>query len=107
MVKRKPCTLCNTKTKWPYFQELLKTTLDNSIPQKTDDDITRAVESVNAVQQAAWNATAISNNSDINIEYSSTIKEKLGKRKLRKLWQTKRCPLMTKLKQIKSRYQNT
>jgi hypothetical protein len=76
--KDKSCTFCNTKTKWPYFQELLKTTLDNSILLKTDDDVTRTVESFNnAVQQAAWNtATPISSNPDIHIEYSSAIEEK-------------------------------
>jgi hypothetical protein len=45
MTKGKPCTLCNAKTKYFYFQELLKTTLDNSISLKTIDDITRVVES--------------------------------------------------------------
>jgi len=40
MTKNKPCTLCNTKTgkqaqTWSYFQELLKTTLNNFIPLKT------------------------------------------------------------------------
>jgi hypothetical protein len=49
--KGKPYTLCNAKTKWPYFQELLKTTLNNSVSLKTDDDITRAVESFNNVAQ--------------------------------------------------------
>jgi hypothetical protein len=42
-----------------------------------DDDITRAFESFNnATKQAAWNAMLISSNPDINIEYSSVIKEK-------------------------------
>jgi len=40
MPKSKPCTLCIVKTEWPYFQELLKTILDNSILLKIDDDIT-------------------------------------------------------------------
>jgi len=61
MTKGKPCTLCNIKTEWLYFQELLeivqesrRTTLDNSIPLKTDDDITCAAERFNyVVQQAA------------------------------------------------------
>jgi len=47
MIKDKLCTLCNAKTKWPYFQKILKITLHNSIPLKTDDDITCAVESFN------------------------------------------------------------
>jgi hypothetical protein len=81
------------QSKIPYF--LLKNTFDNFIPLKTDDEITRAVESFNnAVQQVAWSATPINSNLDINIEYS-VIKEKLAeKRKLRKLWQTNRCPVM-------------
>jgi len=36
-----------------------------------------------------------SSNSEIHIEYSPAIKEKItGKKKLRKLWQTKRCPIL-------------
>jgi hypothetical protein len=52
-----------------------------------DDDITRAIKSFNyVVQQTTWSATPTSSNPDVNIEYSCTIKEKLGeKRKLRKL----------------------
>ncbi|KAH0944795.1 hypothetical protein HN011_000907, partial [Eciton burchellii] len=47
------------------------TTTFDSILLKTDDDITRAVESFNnAVQQAVWNATPTSSNPDINIECS-------------------------------------
>jgi len=49
--KSRPCILCNTKIKWSYFQELLKIILDNSMPLKTDDDITRAVESFNYIMQ--------------------------------------------------------
>jgi len=70
MTKNKPWILCNAKTEWPYFQELLKTTLENSIPLKTDD-ITCVVEYFNhALQQAAWNATPSSSKSEIHIEYS-------------------------------------
>jgi len=47
MTKNKPCILCNVKTDWPYFQELLKTTLDNSIPLKTEDDIANAIKRFN------------------------------------------------------------
>jgi len=36
-----------TKTEWPYFQELLRITLDNYIPLKTDDDIICAIEDFN------------------------------------------------------------
>jgi hypothetical protein len=40
-------------------------------------------------------ATLVSSKSDINIEYSSITKEKLAeKKKLRKLWQTNRCPVL-------------
>jgi len=54
MTKNKSCTLCNVKIDWSYFQELLEIILDNSIPLKTEDDITNAVEHFNqTVQQAA------------------------------------------------------
>jgi len=95
MIRGKP-TLCNAKTKWPYFQEQLKTTLDNSISLIIDNDIIGAVESFNyAVQEATWNTRSISSNPDMNIEYSSAIKEKLAeKRKLRKLSQINECPVL-------------
>jgi len=47
MIKSKPCTLCNTETKRFYFQALLTSILDNSIPLKIDDDIICAVENFN------------------------------------------------------------
>jgi len=54
-------------------------TIDTSISLKIDDDITSAVESFNyTIQEATWNATT--NNLDINIEYSSAVKEKLVKK---------------------------
>jgi len=60
------------------FPELLRTTLDYSILLKTDNDITYTVEGFNhAAQQATWSAMPISNNLEINIEYSMVIKEKL------------------------------
>jgi hypothetical protein len=56
ITKNKPCTFCNVKTKRLYFQELLKTISNNSIPLKTDDNIICAGESFNyAGQQAACN----------------------------------------------------
>jgi len=47
MTKSKLCSLHNTKTNWPNFQELLMITLHNSIPLKTDDVIICIVESFN------------------------------------------------------------
>jgi len=75
MTKNKPCTLWNAKTEWPYFQELLKTTLDNSIPLKTDDDITCAVERNHAVQQAAWRATPTAIQKSISNTYRKSKKK--------------------------------
>jgi len=77
----------------PIFK---KTTLDNSIPLKTEDDIINAVERFNQTeQQAAWSATPTSSNFEIHIEYSSAIKEKIAeKRKLRKPWQINRCLIL-------------
>jgi len=49
MIKGKPCIFCNAKTKCSCFQKVLKATLDISIPQKTEDDIIRVVESFNYV----------------------------------------------------------
>jgi len=61
---------------------------------QADNDIICALESFNytiAIFATAVFATPSSSNLDINIEYLSTIKEKLTvKKKLRKLWQTNR-----------------
>jgi len=58
ITKSRLCTLHNAKTDWSYFQELLTTSLNNSIPLKTENDIICAVENFNhEVQQAVWNAT--------------------------------------------------
>ncbi|KAH0944800.1 hypothetical protein HN011_000913, partial [Eciton burchellii] len=65
---------CTAKTKWFYFQELLKTIIDNFILLKTVDDITRAVKSFNYA--VAWSAMPTSSKLDINIECSSAMKEK-------------------------------
>jgi len=60
----------NAKTDWSYYQELLTTSLNNSIPLKTENDIICAVENFkHEVQQAAWNATPVckSTNTGSNI----------------------------------------
>jgi len=70
--------------------------LNNSISLKTENDIICAVESFNhEVQQAAWNAIPVCKSKNTSFEYSSAIKDKLAeKRKLRKLWQINRCPVL-------------
>jgi len=106
MTKSKSYTLHKLKTNWSFCQKLL-INLDNSIPLKTD--IICAIENFNAVQRV-WNAT--NKNLDINIENSSAIKGKLAeKKKLHKLWQNNRCPVLNQIKlnqkQIKFSYQST
>jgi len=55
MTTSKTCILCNTKTNWPYFQELKRiqelttTILDNTISLKAEENIICAVESFNHV----------------------------------------------------------
>jgi len=85
MTKSKLCILHNVKTNWSNFQELLTTTLDNSILLKIDNNIVCTIDSFNhAVQQDVSNVTGSS--LDINTEYSSAIEDKLAEnRKLRKL----------------------
>jgi hypothetical protein len=82
--------------------ELLKTTLDNSI-SLTDDDITFAQLKVLTMlyNKMPVSALSVSSNHDTNIKYSSTIKERLiKKRKLCKLLQINRLSVLkTKLKQ--------
>jgi len=56
---------------FPTAGNKLETILNNSIPLKTEDDITNAVERFNqTIQQAAWNTTPPSSNTEIHIEYS-------------------------------------
>ncbi|KAH0945851.1 hypothetical protein HN011_003952 [Eciton burchellii] len=77
MTKSKLCILHNVKTNWSNFQELLTTTLDNSILLKIDNNIVCTIDSFNhAVQQDVSNATGSS--LDINTEYSSAIEDKLA-----------------------------
>jgi len=90
MTKNKPCTLWNAKTEWPYFQELLKTTLDNSIPLKTDDDITCAVERNHAVQQAAWRATPTAIQKSIYDRILTGNQRKNSREKEAPLWRLKK-----------------
>jgi len=65
---------------------------------KTEHDITNTVERFKqAVQQAAWNATPTNSNSEIHIEFSPAMQEKIAKKKkilLRKMWQVNRCPVL-------------
>jgi hypothetical protein len=82
MTKGKYCTFHNAQNKQAYFQELLMITLENSVLLKIDNDILCAIESFNhAIQQAVWNATPMCGNLDIDIEYSSAIKDKVTEKK--------------------------
>jgi len=107
ITKGRLCTLHDAKTDCSYFQELLTIFLNNSIPRKLENDIICAVENFNhLVQQIAWHAKPVCKSTDTSFEYSSAIKDKLGKkRKLRTLWQINRCPVLkTKLnKAIKAK----
>jgi hypothetical protein len=66
MIKSKSCILCNTKTKWPYFEELVTTTFDNSISLKTEGNIICAIESFNYIA-GHLKCNADSGNLDISI----------------------------------------
>jgi hypothetical protein len=79
MTKGKPCTFHNAKTNWSYFHKLLITPFDNSILLKTDGDIICAIESFDHVTQQATSVyvTRTYTNLNINIEYSSAIKNRL------------------------------
>jgi hypothetical protein len=75
------CALCNAKTKWSYFQELLKIIFDNSIPLKTT--LLAQLKALTILYNRPPGIHT-SCNPDISIEYVSAIKEKLEKRKLHK-----------------------
>jgi len=98
ITKGRLCTLHNAKTDWSYFQELLTTFLNYSIPLKTENDIICAVESFNhEVQQAAWNATPVCKNTNTSFEYSFAINSQ-KKESSANCGKCNRCPVLkTKL----------
>lgn len=104
--REKACVLCNKKTDWVCYKQQVEETLNMSLPLKTDNDITEAIEHFNqCIQQAAWNATPVKPTMK-NVEVSSvSVRLKVAeKRQLRKQWQITRSPeLKSKLnKAIKS-----
>jgi len=98
------CALCNDKTKW-LFARAIATTHHNSISLKTDDDITCTLKALTMLYNLIWNATPTSRNPDINIKYSSAIKEKLAK-KNSQVWHDWLTNANSFEKQIKSSCQN-
>lgn len=101
--KEKPCMLHNKKTNWPYFRELIKSSINIALPLKTEENINNAVEHFNACiqQEATWKATPEFPNTDNEHDCSRNILELLAeKRLIRKKWQIFRC-LRLKTKKIK------
>jgi len=95
MTKNKPCILCNRMTLFPRATENYTRQL-HSIENRRQHHL-RAVEHFNHICTTSMQQSAMptSSNSEIHIEYSPAIKEKIAKKKkLRKLWQTNRCPLL-------------
>lgn len=93
IVKDSPPILCNKKTDWILFRNILDETINLSIPLKTTDDIDGAVEMFNlAIQNAAWKSTPTIPRKPINnTTYPLHIKQKIAeKRRLRRIWQNSR-----------------
>lgn len=92
----KNCTLHNRKTDWIHFRELVSTALEPKLRLKSEEDLIAAVEHFNtSIQNAAWESTQSIGNSDTYMHTSKSILEKVSKkRKLRKQWQTTRCPIL-------------
>jgi len=103
ITRSRPCTLHKSKTDWSYFQELLFIFLNNSISLKTDDDVICAIESFNSIRSRLEHNTDMQKSvahAKTSFVYSSAIKDS-QKKKLRKLWQTNRCPVLkTKLNRV-------
>ena len=88
----KPCKLHTRKTDWELFKQLIAQSLDLTLPLKTDDNITEAVEHFNyCVQQSAWAATPEVKGAKYEPVFPPLIRELLAeKRRARKKWQQSR-----------------
>ncbi|KAG5322722.1 RTJK polymerase, partial [Pseudoatta argentina] len=81
-------------TDWACYKTQVEETLNISLPLKTGNDITKAVEHFNqCIQQAAWNATPVKptiKNANVS---SVLIRRKIAEnRQIRKKWQIIRSP---------------
>jgi hypothetical protein len=92
--KPKKCVLHNKNTNWALFRELINISLKDTLPLKTELDIDKAVERFNiSTQEAAWKSTPTSKKRDPKLYVASHILDKISeKRRLRKQWQSSRCP---------------
>jgi hypothetical protein len=87
-------TLCNKRTDWDAFRELLDERIDTKIPLKSKLSIEEAVVTLTeGIQQAAWQATPPLRSRQVADSCPPYIKHKLtDKRKARRRWQTTRAP---------------
>jgi hypothetical protein len=108
--KKKPPTLCNHKTDWVAFQEILDTDINCSIPLKSEHDIDTAIENIcQNIQKAAWNSTPEQNESKKASYCPLLVRQQIAeKRKLRRQWQYTRSPVdKNKLNRATKNLKNT
>lgn len=94
LCKEKLPSLCNRRTDWTLFREILSESIGDSLPLKTPEDVNFAAERIaHLIQNAAWQSTpSISQNKDI-YQLPTDIKRLIEyKRRLRRTWQTTRLP---------------
>lgn len=87
--------LCNNRTDWDCFRDLLTERTNLNIPLKTEDDLNWAVEyTTRLIQNAVWDSTPSNVHSNEVKQLPTEIKNLIAtKRKLRRIWQTTRLPL--------------
>lgn len=92
--KEKPPYLCNNKTNWKLFKEILNEQISCNIPLKTTDELELATDNLNiTIQKAAWDATPEIKILKTKTTCSISVRNKIAeKRKLRKEWQKTRSP---------------
>jgi hypothetical protein len=88
-----PPRLCNSKTNWDYFRNIISTNLTLHVSLKTDSQIEDAVKYFNDIKQwAGWNATPDTTYTPSSYTCPILMKQKLAERRLRREWQRTRIP---------------
>jgi hypothetical protein len=86
--------LTNKHTDWEYFNYLLESSTDLTVPLKTVDQLEEElIAFTTAIQEAAWNSTPVNKTKLKGLNYPKEIKNLIAeKRKLRRRWHQTRNP---------------
>jgi hypothetical protein len=86
--------LTNKHTDWDYFNHLLKSNINLSVPLKTADQLEWELNAfTTAIQEAAWNSTPVIKTKLKGLNFPKEIRNFIAeKRKLRRKWHQSRNP---------------